>query len=106
MTAAVAARAVRERPILFSAPMVLALLSGAKSQTRRIVKLPPDAGDIVIDPGGTIFGPGPYLKVYKRDPGREAPMYPRLYCPFGYPGDRLWARESWRAEERASDGVD
>jgi hypothetical protein len=85
-----------EHPILFSAPMVRALLAGRKTQTRCIVKLPADAGAVHIDPGGTIFGPGPYLKVEATAPDRVADMHPRIRCPYGYPGDALWVRETWR----------
>jgi hypothetical protein len=82
---------VKERPILFSAPMVRAILAGTKSQTRRIVKLPDGHTEFYVDPGGTVFGPGPYL----RFPATETQIgHGRIRCPYGYPGDRLWAKET------------
>lgn len=71
---------MKEIPILFSAPMVRALLDGSKTQTRRAVKLT-DAAH-VKEPGG-------HRRWHPADP--EA----RLACPYGQPGDRLWVREAW-----------
>lgn len=73
---------MKERPILFSAPMVRAILESRKSQTRRIVKAQPAPGCI-----GT-FGPGmPFIRT---EGGKNH------LCPYGAPGDRLWVRETWR----------
>lgn len=72
---------MRERPILFSAPMVRALLEGRKHQTRRICKR---------QPKGT---PREYLPDCW-DFGGSAAEGPAL-CPFGIPGDQLWVRETW-----------
>jgi len=71
---------VKERPILFSAPMVKALLAGKKTQTRRIVKPDPDSeiNPVIVD--GT---------------WQWATMASRRRCPYGVPGDRLWVRETW-----------
>lgn len=79
-----------EKPILFSAPMVRALLSGTKTQTRRVVK-----------PGR--LGPGG-LPSHQPTPDWNAAFYgPGMwsdgadfaaYCPYGQPGDRLWVREN------------
>lgn len=85
----------RERPILFRGELVRAILEGRKTQTRRPVKLPSPDGEVYIDPGGTIFGPGPYVKNYKAGPDADPPMHPRILCPYGYPGDRLWVREAF-----------
>lgn len=82
-------RTQRERPILFRPEMVRAILDGRKTQTRRIVKFPATTTLGTIDPGGTIFGPGPYIK--PKQAGHS-----RIYCPYGYPGDRLWVKERWR----------
>ena len=63
-----------ERPIIFSGPMVRAILSGNKTQTRRVVK----------------------KKLYfPTDPGiGYAVEKGRIKCPYGVPGDRLWVRET------------
>lgn len=84
--------AIKERPILFSAPMVRALLAGTKTQTRRMVKpqLGPQA-EWMKDPGGTWYASG----LIGDCPADFRPG--RLYCPYGSPGDRLWVREAWRA---------
>ena len=79
--------AVKERPILFSAPMVRAILSGDKTQTRRIEKrLDPKKGAVTTDIHGK--------------PMRSVWAYggPILDCPYGQPGDRLWVREAFAEE--------
>lgn len=69
-----------EHPILFSGPMVRAILDGRKTQTRRVVK----------------FG--------TRPDGNTNNEPPLNACPYGQPGDRLWVRETfatikWPARE-------
>lgn len=96
---------VRERPILFSAPMVRAILDGKKTQTRRIVKnetgacsecfaaaVPHNEGD-----GGVgIFGTDPYLRVaYCEHADRGGG---RIRCRHGAVGERLWIKETFQIE--------
>lgn len=70
---------MKQRPILFSAPMVRALLDGTKTQTRRLVKgsaldwLSPEVG---------------FDKEFVASPENNL-------SPYGYVGDRLWVREAW-----------
>lgn len=61
----------KEHPILFSAPMVKALLEGRKTQTRRPLKPQPENCQVRQEIGD-----------------------PR--CPFGSVGDRLWVRETYK----------
>lgn len=61
-----------ERPILFSGPMVRAILDGSKTQTRRPLKSQGSA---------------------------TRAMLRMVNCHLGQPGDRLWVRETCRAEE-------
>lgn len=85
---------MKERPILFSAPMVRALLAGTKTQTRRVVKPKmPLEQHAAIRPNGTEF-------LVEYWPKQERTMgnfgrCERIVCPYGQPGDRLWVRESW-----------
>ena len=85
----------RERPILFSAPMVRAILAGEKTVTRRTVKWP-------------LLGPSDGRKRRMYCPSDVAVINeaPRKLCPYGGAGDRLWVRETWRPEERLEDGRD
>jgi hypothetical protein len=88
--------AMRELPILFSGPMVRALLDGSKTQTRRLLKAKPSdecpkemwphaLKDIVEwrEQNGRWFGLMGWRSLAYAD------------CPCGQPGDRLWVRESF-----------
>jgi len=81
------------KPIIFSAPMVLALLDGSKTQTRRIVKIPYHAQIEDRDDGK----PWPWM--YNADVDDDH-WFP---CPYGQPGERLWVREhGWERPERTT----
>lgn len=67
---------MKERSILFSAPMVRAIFEGRKTQTRRIVK---------PQPAGAWAAPG------------------KTACPYGATGDRLWVRETWGLDAYTGD---
>ena len=81
------ATAVKERPILFSGPMVRAILAGQKTQTRRIVKPQPLPGH---------ERPSTY-KYLNSDELRE------IKPPVNV-GDRLWVRETWFENMARRDG--
>lgn len=66
---------MKEHPIIFSTPMVQALLSGKKTQTRRIIK------------------PQPKILLGSKSKGYW-PDIPRVKCPYGEPGHLLWVRET------------
>lgn len=68
-----------ERPIIFSGPMVRAILAGTKTQTRRVVKPQPSSG----------VRYSPFVPSGIED-GHGRELRPR-YCV----GDTLWVRETW-----------
>ena len=76
---------MNDKPILFSAPMVRAILAGTKTQTRRIIKCPAHYQIEEKDDGK----PWPWMYDSERDRDHFMP------CPYGQPGDRLWVRETW-----------
>jgi len=71
-------RLTRERPILFQGDMVRAILSGSKTQTRRIVK------GMALD----WLQPGVFTPEFVAAPENDM-------CPHGKKGDRLWVREAF-----------
>jgi hypothetical protein len=83
---------MKERPILFSAPMVRAILEGRKTQTRRVVKFPAkwEHDCHMRDPMDGKPGDPAWPHCLSGD-GR----YHKMPCPYGQPGDRLWVRETF-----------
>lgn len=70
-----------DRPILFSAPMVRAILAGQKTQTRRPLR----AGTWWTREHGVVrMAPA----------GPACTGFAKVPCPYGEPGDRLWVREA------------
>lgn len=91
---------VRELPIIFSGPMVRAILAGKKTQTRRRVAPGSFAGKWLANcetlgpRGDCAFDTGiKGAREYVADPGNSP--------PYGAPGDRLWVRENWAEVPRA-----
>ena len=81
---------MKERPILFSAPMVRAILAGTKTQTRRVVK--PQPTDDVEGSGRWYWFKGINSRSF------DCHAWPENFiehCPYGAVGDRLWVRESF-----------
>lgn len=83
----------KERPILFSAPMVQAILAGRKTQTRRVMKSQPYT--LRTEGFGYPTKQGGFVSLQSEHCRNE--------CPYGKPGDRLWVRENF--QPLIADGV-
>jgi hypothetical protein len=83
-----------ERPVIFSGPMVAAILAGRKSQTRRLAWREPNWAAKRLDPE---IMPGVTVKGAWRVPAawQKAQI-----------GDRLWVRETWASVAAGGDGDD
>ena len=96
---------MKERPILFSAPMVRAILEGRKTQTRRVAPVsdfvvsPIDHTDLISwrisfskpvgkDRTNSSFSGGKFT------PAQAANIVASQFCQHGTVGDRLWVRET------------
>lgn len=97
---------MKERPILFSAPMVRAILDGSKTQTRRVVKPQP----YIDEMGNACWNGSNFGQSADKVPHFQGLASPipssktkRVHCPYGKPGDRLWVRESgWERPDRTA----
>lgn len=90
---------MKEYPILFSAPMVRAILAGRKTQTRRLVKkwhFNPGCERTNVNFSG--MGAHEISQGFWRlsSRGEGGAWYERgaAFSPYGVPGDRLWGRET------------
>lgn len=90
---------MKDRPILFSAPMVRAILEGRKTQTRRAVNgvADPDEIEVLGDSGEAFMHSGACESFCDYACGGAV-----LKCPYGIPGDRLWVKETFWKHKQTS----
>lgn len=76
-------------PILFTSEMIRANLEGRKTQTRRVVMPQPEPWQSICD-----LQDGTFARI-----GEDYESLP-FRCPYGVPGDVLWARETWATDHK------
>ncbi len=82
-----------EHPILFSGPMVRAILEGRKTQTQRVINPQPNTVLDVFQYQGEVYAQTNLLE-RERQP---MALNGCIKCPYGQPGDVLCVRETWVA---------
>lgn len=85
-----------DKPIIFSAAMVRALLEGRKSQTRRVLKPQPE---LYHEGRWHVYGRGGGCAGLHTDDVAEVALD---YIPYAK-GDLLWVREAWRTAAAVDD---
>ena len=99
---------MKERPILYSAPMVRAKLAGTKTETRRIVRPQPEEHHwkgllgyelrasfhpTTRKGGGEVVAAVRFSHRIAANPHDDGVLW--VACPYGQVGDRLWGRETF-----------
>lgn len=93
---------IKERPILFNAPMVRAILDGRKTQTRRVMRHQPPSYeyklsrlmDTTDSEKRKHIDKFHWVQMNGLNIVSETNIYFR--CPYGAIGGRLWVRETWQ----------
>lgn len=105
-----------EKPILFSGPMVRAILAGQKTQTRRVVSDPRNmiqkiggSGDVDNDPDAFGYfaegrGFSGWMVLARGVNESVGNNQDRCSIPCPYDADRLWVRETWRPVSASYEG--
>lgn len=83
----------KERPILFNAEMVNAILSGRKTQTRRIMKVQPQVTEQRLRELGA-WQDG--FNLSQQVNAAFQAGFIDVSCPLGVIGDQLWVRETFQ----------
>jgi len=87
---------MRERPILFSGPLVRAILDRRKTQTRRLITPQPEHVREHMDGRIRVPDGWRWRETYGADDGGRFAENVAEHCPFGRRRDLLWVRETWR----------
>ena len=82
---------MKQIPILFSGPMVKAILDGSKTQTRRVIKSRHESGLFQVS---RRVSDNQIINIESLD-WDERDCEKDITCPYGQPGDVLWVRETY-----------
>jgi len=83
---------MKERPIIFSAEMVRAILDGRKTMTRRVIK---DVSSIYNDHPSNVIDNSWSFNLASGGCQNYSPPRTYIKCPYGHSGSKLWVKETW-----------